>query len=236
MKFYWLGDNRAGNFGDILTPYVLDYFKIPFSQVKKHTQHFDAICIGSIARYAKSGTLVLGSGFLSRKNNVCKDADYRFVRGPFSRNMILNAGGKCPEIYGDPGLLLPLFCDESKKEYDIGIIPHYSHYSKIKNLYSTEFVINLLTDDALSTAKQISKCRRIISGSLHGIIAANAYGIPAAWIDAGGIKGDNLKFEDYFLSVGIENPIKSSIDNPIFYCPSVNTKNIENIFISLLKK
>lgn len=232
LKWYWVGNNLTGNFGDVLTPKLLDHFNIPYTFVGDPQKEFDAMCIGSIARWAKKGTSVFGSGFMSRNHTPNIEANYRFVRGPISRNMIINAGGSCPEIYGDPALLLPLLCDESKKEYDVGIIPHVVHYEAIKKEYKNEFVINLFTKNALEVASEITKCRMIISSSLHGIIAANAYGIPAAWVDFGPIKGDGMKFEEHFMSGGITNAKKSSINDPVFYNGTYNINPIKDIFTS----
>lgn len=58
------------------------------------------------------------------------------------------------------------------------------------------------------------------SSSLHGIILAQAYGIPAQWIQIEGqpIQKDNHhKFEDYFLGSGqiIQVPIKVSLQESI---------------------
>jgi len=142
----------------------------------------DAMCIGSIIQRSTNNMIVLGSGVMHSKHKLNPDADYRFVRGPLTREKILSAGGLCPKIYGDPALLLPLFCNESKKEYDIGIVPHYVDYDEMKLQYPEYNIINLKNHNPLEVAKEITKCRQIISSSLHGIIAAHAYGIPAAWI------------------------------------------------------
>jgi pyruvyltransferase len=50
-------------------------------------------------------------------------------------------------------------------------------------------------------------CERIVSSSLHGLVIADAYGIPNAWLNsdggAGGSRpgGGEFKFYDYFASV-----------------------------------
>lgn len=54
------------------------------------------------------------------------------------------------------------------------------------------------------TINKLLSCDRILSTSLHGLIAAHAYGIPALWIKDGYINTDGFKFKDYFSSVDIE--------------------------------
>jgi len=61
--------------------------------------------------------------------------------------------------------------------------------------------------DILSGVKQviddICSCERIFSSSLHGLIAADAYGIHSTWIKfSNKIEGNDFKFYDYFESVG----------------------------------
>mgnify|MGYP000288702261 CR=1 FL=1 len=84
----------------------------------------------------------------------------------------------------------------------------------------------------LNVAKEITKCRSIISSSLHGIIAAHAYNIPAAWVNFGIMKGDGIKFEDHYLSLGLD-PVQSDMENPIFTTGVFNTTQIDDIFKSV---
>mgnify|MGYP001049787263 CR=1 FL=1 len=225
MKVWWLGGSDGkGNFGDVLTPYILDYFKFDYTYAKKYYDS-DILCVGSIARRANKKITVLGSGIISTEDKLNPDANYKLVRGPLTRKRVLECGGSCKENYGDPALLLPLFCSESKKEYEIGYVPHFVDYGIIKKLIPNEFVIQLkhFHRSPLDTANEITKCRKIISSSLHGIIAAHAYGIPAAWVASENtLKGDDVKFYDYFASVGVDNPQKTSIEDPIFTLPNVN--------------
>lgn len=228
MKIFWT--NGKPNFGDQLTPYIFDYFGISHTMSDK-LGNCQAMCIGSIAHKATDNMLVLGSGLMfENKFSVNPNADYKFVRGPYTRQKILEVSGSCPEIYGDPAMLLPLFCEESKKEYDVGIVPHYVDYEYTKQHYPDYKIIDVINTNPLVVAKEITKCKKIISTSLHGIIAAHAYGIPAAWVKfSKKVKGDGIKFKDHYASLGLEAEL-STIDNPIFTTGNYNTSKIEQIF------
>jgi len=225
IKVYW-GDIPM-NFGDVLTGNLLNYLQIPFKHCNTY-EDANTFIIGSIARFASANSNVLGSGIITMAERINPDANFKFVRGPLTRQAVLDAGGNCPEIYGDPALLLPEFCEESRKEHEIGIVPHYKNYTEFKRKYQDRFhVINVVNKDPLMVAKEITKCKKIISSSLHGIICAHAYGIPAAHIvGKNEIFGDGVKFEDYYKSVNAEHEL-STIDN--FKFTDANLPNLEII-------
>ena len=63
-------------------------------------------------------------------------------------------------------------------------------------------VIDLMTNDIEATTDLFLQCERIISSSLHGVIIAHAYQIPAVWVEfSDKLFGDGIKFQDYFESV-----------------------------------
>ena len=64
-------------------------------------------------------------------------------------------------------------------------------------------VIDLHTKEVKSVIDEITSCMRIVSSSLHGIIVAHAYGIPALWVQNNYVDTDGFKFYDYFSSVDI---------------------------------
>lgn len=229
IKFWWVTNPKPGNFGDIITPLLLQHFGIDF----EHNSEFDAISIGSIAKKAKKNTLVLGSGIMHTTDTLSPDAQWRFVRGKLTRDSIIKQGGNCPEVFGDPALLLPLICDESQKEYDVGIIPHYVDYEYVKSTFPNYKVINLLNNDPLSVAKEITKCRSVISSSLHGIICAHAYGIPAAWVRFSNLlKGDDIKFYDHYSAVELPLTL-STMDELYFTSANFDTTLIKMEFEKL---
>lgn len=229
MKFWWWKGAYPGNFGDVITPTILEYFGIPCEYSK---DNYEAISTGSIIKKARAGTIVLGSGILGANNKVDPEADYRFVRGPITRQHIIDNGGQCPEIYSDPAMLLPLIRDSATKKYDYGLIPHWSQYNAIKDRYPKHFVVNMRTDDPIKTLDEITQCRSIAASSLHGIITAHAYGIPAALLKFDMLKGDGTKFLDHYQALGIE-PELSIIKRPVFSVGSIDLDPIVKIFKDL---
>lgn len=206
---------KPNNYGDVMSPWLLDMLGIKYRIVKK--QFANTLIIGSIANHARLGTRLFGTGFIRRNDVINRMARYIWLRGPISRQMVLKVGIKVPELYGDCALLLPDFIKSENKEYDVGYIPHYVDYDYLKD---DVFKINLIEGSIEEITKEITKCRKIISSSLHGIIVAHAYGIPAAWIKlSDNLSGDDMKFHDHYESVGLK-AICSTIDNPIFQVPT----------------
>ena len=224
-KFYW-GD-QPKNFGDVLTGELLDFLGVKYTHTNIHSEA-EYFCIGSIARLAPFGSKVYGSGIIRQGENLNPLADWKFVRGPLTRQRVIECGGECPEIYCDPALLLPMFCDESEKKYEVGLIPHYEHMLSLGSRRDQYKIIDVVNDNPLEVAREITKCKKVISSSLHGIICAHAYGIPAAYIVTGKkLHGDGSKFIDYFASVGLELQL-STIENPIYTLPN-KLPNVEPI-------
>lgn len=221
MKFWWY--DQPPNYGDILTPHILRNLGLPFKQARNR-EDCNALMVGSIAKWAKAGMHIFGSGFIRRADPVCKSASWHWVRGPISRQMVLNAGGQCPEIYGDAAFLLPEFWPKAEPIHDIGIVPHHVDLDIAQAQFPDLPIIDLLTTDPKETTRQITQCRKVISSSLHGLIVAHAYGIPAAWIQfSDRLHGDGMKFHDHFESMGMP-AILSKADNPIFTVGSVDTR------------
>jgi hypothetical protein len=229
VKVWWSKSPKPGNFGDLLTPHIFNYFGIPYEYVNQ-PRRAEALCVGSTAKFAREGTIVLGTGTMREADTLDRRGDWRFVRGPYTRGIVVRDGGDCPEIYGDPALLLPLLQPPpSGKTHEVGVVPHYVDYEYAAGRYDN--VINVLNPDPLEVARQIASCKKIVSSSLHGIIAAHAYGIPAAWVEfSNKLSGDGIKFADHFASVGAEL-VKSSESSTVFVAPQkINTDQIHRMF------
>lgn len=234
----WFKIPKPGNLGDIMTPYILRKYGFTVYWIPiNNLEHADTLCVGSIAPYAKSGMNVLGSGIMSSNNKLNKNAIWRWVRGPETRKRVIECGGTCPEIYGDPALLLPrLYNPYYTKKYTTGILPHYVDYKDIKKQYPNDFVINILNENIEIVIDQILSCEKIITSSLHGIITAHAYGIPVARFEHNKLVGDGVKFLDHSKAIDCEVPL-STIKNPTYTIPpKINTHNIHRVLTDLLKE
>ena len=131
------------------------------------------------------------------------------VRGPLTRNELIKKEISTPEIYGDPALLFPEIYNPSKNiKYKYGVIPHYIDFTDpnsltiIKHLQSQGVKIINITAGIFHFIDELVQCENILSSSLHGLIAADAYNIPNIRIKLSNkLVGGDFKFNDYALSV-----------------------------------
>lgn len=166
--------------------------------------------IGSILTlFPVDNSIIWGTGIISEKALIKgRPLEVRAVRGPLTRQRLLAQGIDCPEIYGDPALLLPLYYKpQAKKKYSLGIIPHYVDQQNpfLENLYGkTDILIIDIKRYGhwLDFIDQICQCEAIVSSSLHGLIISEAYGIPNLWMKLQGSDlTDDFKYHDFFLSI-----------------------------------
>ena len=192
--------------------------------------------IGSLLTlFPIENAIVWGSGVMSKdKKIVGKPKEVRAVRGPLSRKRLLAVGIECPEVFGDPALLLPLYYNPRvERKYRIGIIPHYSDMNSpllegIKDEGGVH-VINIREyEHWLDFIDQINECEVIASSSLHGLIVSEAYGIPNVWIKFGDSPTDDIKFHDFFLSMNADR-------EPLVLKESVDLKKVDNASIRYKK-
>lgn len=216
--FYWSEIKfifkKKENYGDLLSKYLVEKIsgkEIKWVHPKKQTWYkwdkTNYVTIGSIIHHASKDSIVWGSGIIDRKQQIV-NADFRAVRGPQTRKFLMELGYECPEVYGDPALLLPKFYHpEVKKKYKLGIIPHYHDFEEIYHRYRDEqniLVVDLMTMDIKTVTRQILECEKTISSSLHGIIVSHGYNIPSIWVEfSDKIFGDGIKYRDYLESVEI---------------------------------
>ncbi|CAN1538019.1 Polysaccharide pyruvyl transferase [Flavobacteriaceae bacterium] len=215
---YWCSLKRKDgrdNYGDLLSKYIIKklsnaiVFKVKYPSSRFYNFFLkNYISIGSIINSAGLNSVVWGSGIIKKNDNI-RNATFLAVRGPLTYKRIVELGFKAPKVFGDPAILLPNFYNNKikHKKFEIGIIPHYVDFYEVNSFYQNDSrikVIDLLTLDVEFTTDEILECEYVISSSLHGLIVSHSYGIPAIWNKfSNKLSGDNIKFYDYFESVGI---------------------------------
>lgn len=232
IRLFWWNEIKLQrkpkeNYGDLLSKYLVEkisnkevvwckpanfYFQDFFSPIY--------VTIGSILTHVNKKCIVWGSGIISKEFEI-KKATFLAVRGPQTRKHLINQGFEVPEIYGDPALLLPQYYNPKiEKEYKVGVIPHYRDFKKVSAFYENQesiLLIDLMTNDVEKITDSFLKCEKIVSSSLHGIIVAHAYGIPAIWHKfSEDVFGDGIKYQDYFESVNIKPYIPVIFNNKMF--------------------
>jgi hypothetical protein len=203
VRVWWSKGPRPGNLGDVLTPVILAGLGVEAEWAP--LSNADMIATGSVARFARKGQAVWGSGLISARDTLEPGARWLAVRGPLTAEAVRRAGGHVDAL-GDPALLLPTFHNGPVEQvHELGVVPHYIDEATRRSAAGLGLrVIEPLSPDPLSVVDQIRACRAIVSSSLHGIIVAHAYGIPAAWLACGRLTGDGVKFRDYAASVGVD--------------------------------
>lgn len=173
------------------------------------------IAIGSVLSFGNKYSNIWGTGFMN-ENEPFHGGTIYALRGKLSYNKIKKLGAFYCETFGDPAMLLPRFIKpNSPKRHQLGIIPHFKETQTFQKEYFNYKIIDLNTTKIKETIEEITQCNYILSTSLHGIIVAHSYGIPALWIKKGEIVIDGFKFKDYFSSVNID--VYEGIEDFDFY-------------------
>src|SRR5262249_41386283 len=90
----------------------------------------------------------------------------------------------------------------------VGIVPHYFDKPKVFTYWQPpEGCKNIDIQQSIERViDEITSCRYLLSSSLHGLVVAHAYGIPALWVRfSDTLLGDGTKFRDYLSAV--EQPV-----------------------------
>lgn len=211
--YYWKPGDAKGNLGDELSPYIVRKLSGKEPKYASIDSPRKICAIGSIieARTLRSGGIFWGTGTHHAElpdNNNRAVLSFRAVRGPITRNLLIRHGYRCPAIYGDPALLMPEFYTPAMpKKYKLGIIPHYAHQEHLNYCDDVKYIdIKRNRNEIERFIDEMCECEAILSSSLHGVILAHAYGIPARYFQVHGVPlagSEGLKFADYFKSVKI---------------------------------
>lgn len=197
---FWLPGQH--NFGDDLTEHVL----VPFGLAPAAVPQAEArlIGVGSLLNWVPSDYtgFILGTGLIEpEEGKSFPHATVLAVRGHLTREMLgVPAEGT---VVGDPGLLAGVLAERGQPG-PIGIVPHVSQLHEpfvrtlVRRIGSERCVVVDARRRPGRVIEEIGRCSAVVSTSLHGLIVADALGIPAAWATADPpLIGGDFKFRDH---------------------------------------
>jgi len=197
------------NIGDALTPWLIEKitgqmplyvpFDVPYPKF---------MVTGSVLNHASDYTTVWGAGYANFEDCMNAKPVIKAVRGPVTKARVEFQAGIPVPCVGDPALLMPRFYDPRTagrdQHYKVGFIPHYVHQQETSTWLNGRDDIKFINvlDAPERFVWNLLECDAVFSSSLHGLVIADAYGVPRAWYN-GTIQlgGDGAKFADYFMLV-----------------------------------
>lgn len=204
--YYW---NKKKNFGDLLTSLLLDRFtRLPSKWSEPNDSQL--VMVGSIIEQLPSYWVgvIAGIGKLHEKTVVnFPNARILGVRGPLTAK-----GLRGNLVLADPGLLANELVPIEDKQYDLGIIPHWTDTTLEHDPRFLKYNPKIIrvSDDPLKVISEIGRCKKVISSSLHGIILADAFHIPRRIEISPRVlshphqEGGLFKWHDYSASIGMK--------------------------------
>ena len=226
LRLAWWTKPFPGNFGDWLSPLIVSHFtdaKITLQAPVKLAKKRHMISLGSIGRFIKANSVVVGTGVSSMEYELNSKAEFVSVRGPLTAELLRNSGGPSIESFGDPGVLLsdiyPL--ERGKTNGRVALIRHFSHGGLNLNLPENfdEFRVMLSRPkDIEKLVSELIQYGEVVTSAMHVMITCQSYGIPCALVTFEGaednVHGTGIKYEDYALGAGVEvmNPSVIPLD------------------------
>ncbi|WP_144268106.1 polysaccharide pyruvyl transferase family protein [Demequina sp. NBRC 110055] len=209
---------RANNFGDLLGPLVVwalvergrdttgeasgggtaDANRATASSARLLT-------VGSILHLAQPGDVVWGTGVNGKVPEWSyrpRDLDLRAVRGPRTAAALRERGLDVPDVFGDPGLLAPTLLGVTRAAEPRGVVllPNLHDESRWRGLPG---YVSPRTP-AREVIAAVASAEAVIASSLHGIVIADALGVPSAVVQPRA--EPPFKYQDYYEGTGREAP------------------------------
>ncbi len=216
LRLAWWSKPFPGNFGDWLSPLILAQFtdsRIVLQSPVKPASKKHLISLGSIGRFIKSNSVVLGTGVSSLDIELNRKAEYVSVRGPLTADLLKRSGGPTVTSFGDPGVLLSDVYDLKRGATNgrVAFIRHFSHTGvpmQLPDNFDELSVMRSRPQDIESFVQALLAYDQVVTSAMHVMITCQSYGIPCALVSFEGaednVHGTGIKYEDYALGAGVE--------------------------------
>ena len=222
----WWAKPFPGNFGDWLSPLIVSHYtdkKVLFQSPVKMATHQHMIGLGSIGRFIKPNSVVVGTGISTDELTLAKSATYVSVRGPVTARVVKESGGPDVTSFGDPGVLISRIIPVERKTTNgkVALVRHFTHkpIPLVLEPNMEELDIFMSHPDQIKVlVEALNTYDRVVTSAMHIFITCQSYGIPCALITFAGfedsVHGNGIKYGDYAQGVGLESisPIPVGLD------------------------
>lgn len=217
LQVAWWPRPFPGNFGDWLSPLVVSELSghpVKYLSPTARSSEPHIVGIGSIGRFIKSRSIVVGTGVSSDDTHLEMRATYISVRGPITASLLAQSGGPTVESFGDPGVLLSRILPMERGETNgrLALVRHYTHAKAPLLLPEDIDELDVLMShpDAIRTfVENLHEYDGVITSAMHVMIVCHSYGIPCTLINFEGfeyeVHGTGIKYKDYSLGAGLES-------------------------------
>lgn len=218
LRLYWSTSLQQGrrNFGDWLSPVLCELLS-GRQIVHARPNRCDLVAVGSILAKVKNRfwnrTIdIWGPGLIEDIGPFRCPHRVHAVRGWLTARRMVN---QQITVVGDPGLLCSLLVSPDSlpgKKHTVGLIPHYEDLEHpwvhgFLERHSRARLISVFSE-TVSFLHQVAQCEVVLSSSLHGLVTADALGVPSAWMRLSDRQwGDDFKYHDYYSIYGEGNSV-----------------------------
>lgn len=196
------------NPGDELGPQLV---AAVLSQRDSHLQNWRRrgkrlLTVGSVVQLARTGDVVWGAGLRTPElaSVLPRNIELRAVRGPLTADAIRAKLGIDCRVFGDPGLLAPrLFglqprsaADAARRLEGHPRVLFLSHFADPRTP-ARGMEHRRMVGEPRTILHAIERADVVLASALHGIVLAEAMGVPTVWL--GGLAREpEFKFLDYY--------------------------------------
>ena len=253
VSLSWWENPYPGNYGDWLTPFIVNHYtqsRIIFQGLTTRAPKKHMVSLGSVGRFIKSNSVVVGTGVSSFKHALNPKADYVSVRGPHTADLLVQSGGPKIENFGDPGVVLSRILPFTRGETNgrIALVRHYTHLQapvKLPKNFDELSVQISHPNDVVDFIEKLHEYDSVVTSAMHVLITCQSYGIPCALVVFKGfedyVHGDGIKYIDYALGADVQvispTPINPKLDmkeiKPITYEIRVPELKISEVEMSI---
>ena len=211
VHVFW--DRRAPDLGDALSPLVVAHLSgrpVEWAPCEA-ADLYAAGSLMSVIAEAHGGPraprpAIWGTGCRGpTRRDFLDHVEVALLRGPVTAALL----ERTDRAFGDPGLLAAEAVGGLPAREDrVGVVPHPTKrrdpaLAALADAEPRIEVIDPARADAAEAVRRIAGCAYVLSSSLHGLVLADACGVPNTWLEPWGThEHAALAFHDYAASVG----------------------------------